>query len=610
MARDGRLGLVWHELMSTGTSSHSGDAFDDSRRLPGPNPWFASSAVALTALTDAAHDSDALAAWAARVHVVCEALGWPDPRPLAEPRRLGTTLAFVAPHAALLTATDINEWAWERSANAMGALGALSALSALGAQPTQPTSDDPAVLAPVFAARAAAERSRPLARLQAAAQARGLPLFDDDDSVSVGAGAGSRTWPRAALPLPMDVPWAVVHDVPTLLVTGSNGKTTTVRLLAAMAQAAGRCVGLSSTEGVWVDCAMLQAGDYAGPAGARAVLRHPAVDMAVLETARGGILRRGLAVRRADAAVVTNVSADHVGEYGVDSVDDIAHTKLTVAHAVAASGCLVLNGGDAVLMTVAARTPAAQAVRAQRRLALFALDANHPALQALRAEGGATCGVSGRNGGRLVAHWHGTDHDLGSIAGMPLTLQGAAGFQAENIAAAVLAAHAAGLPLAAITATLQRFGSQPQDNAGRLERWPWQGATVLIDYAHNPDGLSQLLQVARALQPARLGLLLGQAGNRDDAAIAALARVAAAARPDRVWIKELPGMLRGRQPGEVPALLDAGLRHAGLPAASLVHEPDETAAALALLAWARAGDVLVLPVHTAAVRAQLSRVLG
>jgi UDP-N-acetylmuramyl tripeptide synthase len=580
-------------------------AHDDSRRLPGPNRWFATRAVVLTALTDAAHDDAALSAWAARVRTLCAALHWPDPQPLAQRRQLGATLAFAAPTQALFTATEINEWAWERSADERGAL------AAFGAVPTQPATDDIAVLAPLFAARAAAERSPPLARLQAAALAHTLPLFDDDDSVSVGAGTGSRIWPRAALPLPMDVPWSQLQDIPTLLITGSNGKTTTTRLLAAIAQAAGHSPGLCSTEGVWVAGTLALPGDYAGPAGARAVLRHAGVDFAVLETARGGLLRRGLAVRRADAAVVTNISADHLGEYGVDSVDDIAETKLIVAHAVANSGSLVLNGGDALLMAVAARTPTVQAVRAQHRLALFALDSDHPALQALRAAGGNTCGL---RGDKLTAYLHGVDHDLGDIRDMPLTLNGAASFHVENIAAAVLAAHAAGLPLAAIMATLQTFGSHPQDNAGRLERWLWHGATVLIDYAHNPDGLAQLLSVARALlpteQPARLGLLLGQAGNRDDAAIADLAHTAAAAAPDHVLIKELPAMLRGRPPGQVPALLDAALRQAGLAADHIAHEADETAAALALLDWAQTGDVLVLPIHTTAVRARLAAVLS
>jgi UDP-N-acetylmuramyl tripeptide synthase len=586
-------------------------AHDDSRRLPGPNRWFSNPAVVLTALTAAARDEAALAAWATRVRALCAALHWPDPRPLAQHRHAGATLAFIAPVDALFTATDINEWAWERSADEHGAL------AVPGAERTQPATDDLALLAPLFAARAAAERSVPLARLQAAALAHGLPLFEDDDSVSIGAGTGSRTWPRAALPLPMDVPWPELHDIPTLLVTGSNGKTTTTRLLAAIAQAAGHRPGLCSTEGVWAAGTLTLPGDYAGPAGARAVLRHPDVDFAVLETARGGLLRRGLAVRRADAAIVTNVSADHLGEYGVDTVDDIAETKLTVAHAVAASGMLVLNGGDALLMRVAFASPAVQALRAAGRLALFAADGLHPVLVAHREGGGATCGAVG---GRLVASFAAGDHradgaplDLGAISAMPLTVNGAAPYNIENIAAAVLAAQAAGLPPPAIRQTLLVFGHRPQDNPGRLERWAHRGATVLVDYAHNPDGLAQLLRVARALladSGGRLGLLLGQAGNRGDQAIGDLAQTAAAAQPDQVLIKELPGMLRGRPLGAVPALIESALLAAGLPARRLAHEPDEAAAALALLAWARPGDVLVLPVHTADVRERLVAVLS
>lgn len=576
-------------------------AFEDSRRLPGPNRWFRHAAVVLTALGAAAGDAGALAAWAQRVRSLCAALGWPDPQPLAQPRGSSATLAFVAPQDLLFTATEVNEWAWERC------VAAGAPLAAQGLAATQAESDDITALAGHFLQRAAGEFSPPVMRLKAAAARHGLPVFEDDDTLSIGAGRGSLAWPRAALPLPMDLPWARLHDLPTVLVTGSNGKTTTTRLLAAIAAAAGQAAGCCSTEGVFVDGQQLLPGDYAGPAGARAVLRHGAVQFAVLETARGGLLRRGLAVRRADAAVLCNVSADHLGEYGVLNVEDIAHAKLVVAHALADGGTLVLNGSDAVLMAVAARSPHVQALQAAGRVALFAHDHQHPALAAHRAAGGATCGAQD---GRLL-HTHsraeGAAVDgLGDVQAMPLTLQGAARFNLENIAAAVLAAAAAGLPSSAVRQTLARFGSQPQDNPGRLERHAWRGATVLIDYAHNPDGLAQLLAVARALRPQRLGLLLGQAGNRDNAAIAELARAAAAAAPERVLIKELPLMLRGRQPGEVAALLQAGLRAAGLAAERIAHEPDEEAAAAALLAWARPGDVLVLPVHTAAVRVQLA----
>ncbi len=575
-------------------------AYDDSRRLPGPNRWFDRPAVVLEALGRAAQDDGAAAAWASRVQRLCAALGWPAPQPLAHRHGPaaggGLTLAFAAPEDALFTATEVNEWAWERSADAC------QPLAADGITALQPAHDDLPGLQTEFARRAAAERSLPLQRLKAAARARGLPVFEDDDSVSVGAGRGSRTWPRAALPLGMDLPWAQLHDVPTVLVTGSNGKTTTTRLLAAMAQAAGRVAGLCSTEGVIVGGATVERGDYAGPAGARAVLRHPAVDFAVLETARGGLLRRGLAVRRADAAVITNVSADHLGEYGIHSVADIARAKAVVLHAVAASGTAVLNGGDEVLMAEAA--PLAP----PERLALFAAEHGHPRLQAHRAAGGSTCGAEGR---RLLWH-HATRPDaqpvdLGAVAEMPLTLGGAARYNLENIAAAVLAAHAAGLPRAAVQQALQHFGSAPQHNPGRLERWAWRGATVLVDYAHNPDGLAQLLGVARALlRPGgRLGLLLGQAGNRDDAAITALAHTAAQHQPDRVVVKELPAMLRGRPPGSVPVLLLHGLADGGLPGEHCMRIDDEVAALRSLLGWAQPGDVLVLPVHTASVRQEL-----
>lgn len=577
-------------------------AHEDSRRLPGPNRWLDRPAVVLQALGAAARDDAALARWAARVQRLCAALGWPAPAPQVQRHAQGTVLAFAAPLDALLTATEVNEWAWERSAAEAGAL------AAEGRRTLQPATDELATLLPHFRRLAAGEASPPLQRLRAAAATRGLPCFEDDDSLSIGAGCGSACWPRAALPLPMDVPWTRLHDIPTVLVTGSNGKTTTTRLLAAIATAAGRTPGLCSTEGVWVAGQPLHSGDWAGPAGARAVLRDARVQLALLETARGGILRRGLAVRRADAAVITNVCADHLGEYGIDSVEDIARAKATVLQALAGGGLAVLNAADPVLMALA--LPRAQAVPGAR-LALFAPEHAHPLLAAHRAAGGSTCGASQ---GRLLLHLAGTDHALGEMESMPLLLGGAAVYNLENVAAAALAAQAAGLPLAVIAGTLQRFGRDPQDNPGRLERWDWQGATVLLDYAHNPDGLAQLLAVAQALRqpragPAgtgRLGLLLGQAGNRNDAALAELARAAARFAPERVVLKELPAMLRGRMPGEVPALLQRELLAAGLPAEQCARIDDEAAAARALLQWARPADVLVLPVHTQAARQAVS----
>jgi cyanophycin synthetase len=439
--------------------------------------------------------------------------------------------------------------------------------------------------------------------LRAAALEHRLPPLEDDDEVSIGAGAGSRTWPRVALPAVPDVPWGALFDVPTALVAGSNGKTTTVRLLAAMAEAAGLCTGYSCTEGVFVGGETLDLGDYSGPVGARTVLRHPKVRFAVLETARGGVLRRGLAVERADVAVVTNIRGDHIGEYGVETADDLADTKLVVARALGPQGTLVLNADDATLMAAVRRLPHA----AQARQALFAYDYGQPILAEARARGLCTCGV---RAGTLLLAQAGTEYPVAEIATLPLTLGGAARYSVANLSAAALAGAAIGLAPAAVLDTLRTFGGRPEDNPGRLERWRYRGACVILDYAHNPDGLEQLLTTARALKPERLSLLLGQAGNRDDRAIAELAQTAARFEPDCIVVKELPLMLRGRPEGEVSALIRRALLEAGLPPDRIYSEPDEERAAGRLLANAKAGEVIVLPIHTRAVRDRLHAVLN
>jgi cyanophycin synthetase len=560
--------------------------FASSRRLTGANRYFDGPAATLTPLGKAATDAAALKGWAERVRAVSSALGWPDPTPCIERRTSATILAFRAPRDAQLAATDLNEWAWERAAAAAGE-SSFDLAQDLGEDPTA-----------VLAARACAERRPELDALRAAALDQRLPIFEDDEAISVGAGGGSRSWPRDAPPAPGSVPFAALHDVPTLLVTGSNGKTTTVRLLAAMAAAAGSTPGYCCTEGVFVAGQAVALGDYSGPDGARTVLRHPSVRLAVLETARGGILRRGLAVERADVAVVTNIQADHLGEYGIENADDLAETKLVVARAVCRGGVLVLNADDATLMAAAGRLPHAAAARC----ALFALEYTHPALIALRARGGSTCAV---RDGELVLHHAGREWVLGDVVKLPLTLDGAASYNIANLAAAALAGAAVGLPPAAISDTVRSFGALPQDNPGRLERFRLRGAQVLMDFAHNPEALRQLLRTARALRPQRLCLLLGQAGNRDDAAIAELARTAAGFAPDCIVIKELPTVLRGRLLGEVPVLIKEALLGAGIAAERIHSEPDEETAARKLLDTAGPGDVIVLPVHTREVRERL-----
>ena len=563
-------------------------SFEESRRLTGSNLYFEGPGAALETASGVVVDAATLQRWRDNIARLRSALGWADGAVVVREHRSGASLAFAAPIDQLYTAAEANEWAL---------------LAALGVRaddtPVDDESDSPRPHVAHFDDDEALRQLRALARMEAkpalttlldAAQSRGLPAHADDDELSIGEGEHAQAWALSALPDVEAVPWPGLRAVPKAVVTGSNGKTTSVRLLAAMLRAHGLTPGYSSTDGLMVDGECLDAGDYSGPVGARTVLRHPRVQAAVLETARGGLLRRGLVARDARVALVTNVSADHFGEYGIHSLGDIAAVKLTVAQALATDGVLVLNADDAVLMR------GAEALRGRHRIACFAMTVE----DARMASDGLACGVED---GRLLLVDGDAVHDLGEVIDMPLTLRGSAGYNVANIAGAALAGFALGVAPAQIAGVLARFGSDSRDNPGRLQQWRFgddaHPLRVLLDYAHNPDGLRGLLQVAQGQRGhGRLALLLGQAGNRGDDDIRALADVAADARPDRVWLKDIGGeYLRGRAPGEIAAILFAALRARGIAAEALPVCLDEAQASREALAWARAGDTLVLPVH-------------
>ena len=558
------------------------EPFEDSRRLTGANLYFDGAGAALETARGLAFDAAVLQRWRGNVSRLRAALGWPDGAVFVREHATGASLAFEAPPDQLYTATEANEWALHAALGQRADDTPVDADSATPRPHVAHFDDDEALRR--LRALAQAEANPVMLALVAAARARGVPAHADDEVLSIGEGEASQAWPVEALPEINTVPWARLHAIPKAVVTGSNGKTTTVRLLAAMLRAHGLASGYSSTDGLVVDGERIDAGDYSGPVGARTVLRHPRVQAAVLETARGGLLRRGLVASGARVAVVTNVSADHFGEYGVHSLDDIASVKLVVAKALAADGVLVLNADDPLLVQRAAATGVA-------RIGWFAL-----ALADAAARGPLACGV---RDDRLILSVDGAEHDLGDATAMPLTLGGSARYNIANAAAAVLAASALGIAPARIAAVLARFGNNPRDNPGRLQRWRLGEVQVLLDYAHNPDGLRGLLQVAGNLRAGgRLALILGQAGNRGDDDIRELAAVAAQSHPDRVWLKDIAGdYLRGRAPGEIAAILFGALRAAGLDADALPVCLDETQASREALQWARPGDVLVLPIH-------------
>ena len=526
------------------------------------------------------------------------------------------SLVLAAPLDQLFTATEVNEWAWCATVagadTGLGRAFEAALLAELLVDAVEPEQVIPPVLeeAAAFARflRLAAREAQPrLMALISAGGERGLPYVLDETALTLGAGQGSMDFPIASVPAAAAVPWAELHDIPTAIVTGSNGKTTTVRLLAACARAHGWPSAFCCTDGVFFEGSVKLSGDYSGPEGARRVLRERGAAAAIIETARGGILRRGLALTSARVAVVTNVSADHFGEYGIDDLPALADVKLAVAGVLLPDGLLVLNADDAQLSSKApllarrfGRAPA---------LAWFALDADDPALRAHRVQGGSTCGV---RAGRLCLHRAGREHDLGAVATMPLTVEGSASYNIQNLAGAALAAAALAIPASVIASVFARFGAAAADNLGRMMRFDRGGVRILIDYAHNPEGMRGLLQVAEHLRTpgGRVATIMGQAGNRQDKDIEALAHVTAQFHPDLVVIKEDEAHLRGRAPGEIPRLIHAALLREGLPESSLPVRMSEMEAVHCALEWARPGDVLALPVHSPAARAAVLEMLS
>lgn len=564
--------------------------FEDSRRLTGSNPYFSGPGVALEVVPDVVVDDARLARWRAGVLRMFSALGWTSGEIVAHMHPGGASLAFGAPADQLLCATEVNEWAW----------GAACGV-AVGEAPGHPATWDAASGAKTLHALARDESSPALIALLNESLRRAVPALVGEELLTLGSGSGGQDFQLDDLPGPGAVRWDELCAVPAVLVTGSNGKTTTVRLIAALLSAAKRRVGFSCTDGLFVVDEQMDAGDFSGPIGARTVLRRRDIDVAVLETARGGLLRRGLAVQRADVAVVTNVSVDHFGEYGIHTLADLVQVKLAVARAIDARGLLVLNADDLLLRTagLALGVPLGWFSLAVDTPFLHEHAASHPAC-VLRAD-------------HLWLHPDGVTADgidLGDVAAMPLAVGGAARYNLANLAAAALAAFQLGVPAPIIAQALADFGADNADNRGRLERWELNGVRILLDYAHNPEGVTGLLDIATTHRGGgRLAMTLGHAGNRLDDDIRNVARAAARYRPDRVVLKEIAGYERGRKPGEVASLMRGALIADGVAASAIDFIPDEVEAAQALLDWAQTGDVVVLLIHTLAAREAVTRLL-
>lgn len=544
---------------------------EESRRLTGPNLFTTAPGAICDVIVASEHRLTLVKAWHDHARLLLDALGWQASVCFDRTHDTGVSLMLTAPIDCLYAATDVNEAAFERARCELEGADMPDISASLGA----------------LAALIAEERNPALLALQSAAEQHNAPFLVDDDDVSIGYGANATTWPVTAPPDPAQVDWQRAGrygDMPVALVTGTNGKSTTVRLAAAIIAADRRVAGITSTDYIRVGDDVVDSGDYSGPGGARQLLRHPQTGVALLEVARGGMLRRGLGATNADVALITNVAADHLGEYGIHTVAELRDAKFVVRQGLAPGKPLILNADDAGVVAYA------KALRGQR-FVWFSEDTRNAVVADHVAKGGDAFVLDEAQLCRISA---GTQHAIVPIADVPITLAGAARHNVQNALAAAALCHALGCSDASIREGLLAFAGGPDENPGRGNLFSGNGIQIVVDFAHNEHGLSAMARTIAQMPAKRRLVLLGQAGDRSDTLIAGLTQAALEAQPDALVVCQLPGYERGRPADEVPQLIEQCALRAGVDAAAIHQAESPSAGTEFALQWAQPGDVLLI----------------
>ncbi len=542
----------------------------DSRRLTGANLYWDRPSAIIDVMIDGP-PGPAINVWRCAAEEWLGKVGYADEKTCYRVFEGGASLLISAPIDVLYSMCELNELAW-----------ACALAKCVGTE--NPDADEEL---PRLTRLFDEERNPALLALQEKAHEKGVPFLWDDDEVSVGFGRTTQVWAPDDLPSPQQVVWSEIESIPVAMVTGTNGKSTTVRMTAAIMTAAGLRAGLTSTDFIRVADRVIDIGDYSGTGGARMLMRQTDVEMAVLEVARGGLLRRGLGLERADVAVVTNVAADHLGDYGINTVAELIPAKFIVSRALSGDSPLVLNADDEGVVAYAGTL--------ENRVHWFSLDPENPSMLNSLADGGTACYL---DSGWLVAAQDATRRKVVQVADIPAAMNGIVRYNIGNALAAMSIAVSLGISDDAIRNGLALFRGDEHDNPGRgnwFEHAVEGGVIqILVDFAHNEHGMKALADAILQVNAQRVILLMGQAGDRLDQDIADLVVAACSVNPDRLLVADLPGYERGRQPFDVPKLISATAIECGIAqdAIEIFSGPGEATAHA--LQNARPGDLLVL----------------
>lgn len=486
----------------------------------------------------------------------------------------GLNIAMSYPYDLLMVACDILDWVW------YDIVDLLDKDLAIDIERSQRR----------FKAKIKESQQLLLRKIYAKANEKKLNFLVHDDLLILGSGVTQFRSKLNLINKISDIPWRRIANIPCVLITGTNGKTTTTRLTEFICRRAKLKSGYCSSDWVMVNGKQVIDGDLSGPTGHQQVLMHPKVEVAILEVARGGLVKRGLLPNYVTAATVTNISHDHIGQSGINNLSDLAQAKGIVYHAIKSDGIAIVNLDDAHVCELSLTNA---------RKAYLSTKLNDVEISNyLNADNFAVFLECGKIAIKTL-------HEklfLNKIDSLPVTIHGLAHYNNENVLHAVALCFSLGLSLAQISYGLARFGADEKSNFGRWNHYISKSCGhLVVDLAHNPVGLANILELAQGFRnlkklTGKFGLLYGNTADRKET-IPEIVALIIRHKVEEVTIKEFQTALRGSEVGEMPELFYKELIQQGFPDTKIKIIPNEIEALNTILTHSNPEDFHLLCVH-------------